>query len=689
METAVFILQNSILILNTYLLVKNYFIFEDFFSNILSFFVLFYAQITLILASLGIFNLLYLRNILLLESFILLTTIVITKFRIFNIRKDIVNAGVRLEYLSLDNNVIRLCFAFIIGFALVKIAINLVNPPFGWDDLNYHFTFPVEWLKNGNLNNPIIVNDYPAPSYYPVNGSLLFFWLLAPFKNVFLADLGQTPFFIISFLAILAICRKLKISRIYSLFAAISLTITPNYFKQLKIAYVDVMVAALFLVGLNFLLDFYEKYNLKSLLLSAISVGLLVGTKLITLPHASIVFVFLLFMVLTKIHKIGIKKAVLSVALFLTFIFLFGGFSYFRNFILTGNFFYPLDIKLFGFNVLKGVMKTGFLNSANNDLGWGNLLFHEGVGAGFILFAIPGVVLSTAKILSRKNIDPKIYYLFALIPLLYLSYRFLVGLPIVRYIYPWFAVCYIVAFWGIDRFKVPLKIASPLIVICLIASIFEFSRHLELVSAIILSIFLFFTLPYFKKGICYFFRRPNAGIIFLLLCSVPLQFLYLEYSKNEFVRYRTSRKNSGFWPDAIEAWIWLDKNTFGNNIAYVGRPVPFPLYGSLLKNNVFYVSVNEKPPYLHAYKNACYVSDSDYEHFHKALMEPNNYRGNADYSVWLKNLRAKKSDYLFIYSLHQTKDIIFPIEDDWAKSHTDRFKSVFSNDTIHIYKITK
>ncbi len=689
METATFILQNFIVVLTSYLLVKNYFIFDDFIDNVLSFSILFCAQITLILTSLGVFKLLYLKNILLFESAILLILIAVTKVKIFNIANDIVKVGARLANLSPANKVIRFCFAFIIGFALVKIAINLVNPPFGWDDLNYHFTFPAEWLKNGNLNNPIIVNDYPAPSYYPLNGSLLFFWLLAPFKNVFLADLGQAPFFIIVFLAVFAICRKLKISGIYCLFAVILLTITPNYFKQLKIAYVDVMVAAFFLAGLNFLLDFHQKYGLKSLILSAISIGLLVGTKLITLPHALILFVFLLFMISGKGRQIGIRKAVLSVVLFLIFIFLFGGFSYLKNFILTGNFFYPLNIELFGFNLLRGVIKTGFLNSAANDLGWGNLLFHEGAGSGFILFAIPGVALATLKILSRRKSDPKIYYLFALVPLLYLSYRFLVGLPILRYIYPWFAVCYIVAFWGIDRFKVPLKITGPLVVICLVASIFEFSRHLELVSAILVSTLLFFTLPYFKKGISYFLRRPAVGAAFLLLCSVPLQFLYLDYSRNEFSRYRTSRKNSGFWPDAVEAWIWLDKNTAGNNIAYVGRPVPFPLYGSLLKNDVFYVSVNEKPPYLHAYKNARYVPDSDYERFHKVLMEPDNYRGKADYSVWLKNLTAKRADYLFVYSLHQTRDIIFPIEDKWAAKHPGKFEKIFSNLTIHIYKILK
>ena len=41
----------------------------------------------------------------------------------------------------------------------------------------------------------------------------------------------------------------------------------------------------------------------------------------------------------------------------------------------------------------------------------------------------------------------------------------------------------------------------------------------------------------------------------------------------------------------------------------------------------------------------------------------------------------------FIYSLHQTKETIFPLEDNWAKNNQDKLKTVFSNNTIKIYKV--
>lgn len=147
---------------------------------------------------------------------------------------------------------------------------------------------------------------------------------------------------------------------------------------------------------------------------------------------------------------------------------------------------------------------------------------------------------------------------------------------------------------------------------------------------------------------------------------------------------------SGFWPDAARAWGWLNQNTFGNNIAYVGRPVPFPLYGENFKNNVYYVSVNKTDPAkLHYFPGSHYQWGYDFLSLHRNLEASGNYRADADYSTWLNNLIRRNTDYLFIYSLHQTKDIIFPLEDNWAKANGVKFAPIFTNQTIHIYKIIR
>ncbi|MFH1269718.1 MAG: hypothetical protein ABIH75_01485, partial [Candidatus Omnitrophota bacterium] len=137
-------------------------------------------------------------------------------------------------------------------------------------------------------------------------------------------------------------------------------------------------------------------------------------------------------------------------------------------------------------------------------------------------------------------------------------------------------------------------------------------------------------------------------------------------------------------------WDWLNKNTQGDNIAYTGRPVPFPLYGTNFKNNVYYVSVNKTEPVkLHYFPDSRYNWGYDFLSLHRNLEADGNYRAGADYSAWLNNLIQHNIDYLFIYSLHQTKDIIFPLEDQWARGNASKFNPVFTNQTIHIYRIIR
>jgi hypothetical protein len=368
---------------------------------------------------------------------------------------------------------------------------------------------------------------------------------------------------------------------------------------------------------------------------------------------------------------------------------IFGGFSYLRNFILTGDPFYPVDIKLFGVTFFKGVMGTGFIDAANNDFSFGKFLFHEGVGAGFIIFVIPGIILATIKIVKKRLFNSPIFLFYILIPAFYLIYRYIIGVPNVRYLYSWFGVCFVIAFFGLSEFKVPVRMINFLVFVCFLASTAEIASHQELVISIFISLLLFVIFRPLLMLVLGFILRPVNIVFLILVFFTALQVLYADYVNNEFSRYKTSRKYSGFWPDAIESWIWLNNNTSANNIAYAGRPVPFPLYGSRFKNNVYYVSLNEKKPCLHAYKQAWYDCSKDYSSFHKSLMEPNNYRGNANYATWLKNLKESEIDFLFLYSLHQIKTIEFPIEDKWASANPEIFRLVFNNDTVRIYKVRR
>ncbi|TAM36218.1 hypothetical protein EPN54_05720, partial [bacterium] len=214
------VIMNLIVVFSAGLLMRYFFSFKDIMDHLLAFFLLYFSQIVLSQELLGILNILSLTNVILLNLFIL----AVIFFSIKSMKlKPAYDFKSKLEEAAHGINLNRtqfFCIAAIAAFALIKVGINLVNPPFGWDNLNYHFTYPVEWLKHGNLDMSISISGDPSVSYYPINGSLFFLWFILPLKNVFLADLGQVPFFIAAFFATYSLGRKLSLSKEYAFFSA-------------------------------------------------------------------------------------------------------------------------------------------------------------------------------------------------------------------------------------------------------------------------------------------------------------------------------------------------------------------------------------------------------------------------------------------------------------------------------------
>ncbi|MDP2830737.1 MAG: hypothetical protein Q8O02_00610, partial [Candidatus Omnitrophota bacterium] len=370
-----------------------------------------------------------------------------------------------------------------------------------------------------------------------------------------------------------------------------------------------------------------------------------------------------------------------------------GGFSYFRNLIQTGNPLYPLDFSLFNIHIFKGVMDKSVYAShfLSSDYSLGKMLFHEGLGAQALFLILPGILLALPVVFFKKrrvlNFN-RVFFL--LLPLLiYFVYRYFIPLANVRYLYAMMGLGVVLGFYIFDILKINKVAIGFLVFVCIFSCIPSLAKRQELAASLILTVALFLLLTNFKRIKLFSNKKLILSIIAALVFSL---FFWGEkyYNKNEFGRYYKMVKYSGFWPDATKAWDWLNNETVGNNIAYTGRAVPFPLYGSGLKNNVYYISVNRtQPAKLHYFNNSKYEYGPGFESLLKTIEQENNYRGNADYNIWLSNLLKANTDYLFVYSLQQTKSTIFPLEDNWAKSNADKFGLLFSNNTIHIYRVIK
>lgn len=405
--------------------------FIDPVESFISLLILSFAQIIASELILGILGILTLGNLVVLN-------LTITTGVLFLLRKQQYSlnfTGLVDKFLDLfkSKNVLFIA-CVILSFVLVKLAINLVNPPFGWDDLNYHFTFPVEWIKHANLDNPITINDDPAPTYYPINGSLLYLWLIFPLKNVFIADIGQFPFFILSILSVYSLSKKLGLTREYAFYASGIFFLIPNFFRQLDIAYVDVMVAGLFLASFIFLYSKDSLLTLKKALMFSLSLGLLIGVKSVALPYSILLAIPFIYLCLRNSKSLGAYWLV-----FILIIVGLGGFIYIRNLMDTGNPLYPLDLRLFNCEIFKGVIDSQVWRAhfSSKDYSLIKDLFHEGLGAQTLVFILPAVILGLPIIWCsrRKELNPVLIYTLVLPLLIYLVYRFIIPLANLRYIY--------------------------------------------------------------------------------------------------------------------------------------------------------------------------------------------------------------------------------------------------------------
>ncbi|MDD5552687.1 MAG: hypothetical protein PHE18_02315 [Candidatus Omnitrophica bacterium] len=686
MPVFIFLFINSIVGLSAYIAVYKLFQYKGFVDALICWFVFYFSQIALTSLILGVLSQLRLSNLILLNLITLFSLWLVSRKRASSFDPRPLKNSLPALF---SNKVILLALSVILSFGVVKIFINLVNPPFGWDSLNYHFTFPVEWLKNANLHTPITVFDDPSPSYYPIGASLYFFWLILPFKSVFMADLGQVPFFVLAFFAVFSISRKLSLNREFSFLAASLFFMIPNFFKQLQIAYADVMMAALFLACLNSLFLLRGEFSRRNTLSWSLSLGLMLSTKTVALPYSALLTIPFIYLTVKNINRVYLFFFSAAVVCAL------GGFSYIRNFIEAQNPLYPLNLSFWGREILKGPISAADYRSrfSLGDYRFVKMLFHEGLGLQTLLFVLPAsfLALPIAFIKKRRGVGFFKGYLFCLPVLLFLAYRFIIPYANLRYLYPLLGLGVILAFYTADKLNLPRSSINILSAICVISSMAELAKRRELVTSAILAILIF------ALSLIMIIRRPRIpvkkSVLYMgIVISAVISLFVLQdyYIKNEYPRYLKMVKYSGFWPDAAKAWDWLNSNTEGDNVAYAGRPVPFPLYGTNFKNNVYYVSVNKtEPAKLHYFPDSDYAWGEDFISLHMSFEEEGNYRGGADFSTWMNNLGRRGTDYLFVYSLHQTKELAFPVEDDWARQNKVFFRPVFINDTIHIYKISK
>jgi hypothetical protein len=133
-----------------------------------------------------------------------------------------------------------------------------------------------------------------------------------------------------------------------------------------------------------------------------------------------------------------------------------------------------------------------------------------------------------------------------------------------------------------------------------------------------------------------------------------------------------------------DAWAWFRPYAEYGNTAYAGTNLAFPLRGAQLLNHVGYVNVAGAPgARLH-----------DFGPPGDGTAEPAPYRRGADPDVWLANLRATRTEMLFVAAMDPivrrtiaADDDGFPVERAWADARPDRFALVYATPSARIYQV--
>jgi len=688
------IVESIFVIISSWLLTKKYFRIASLSESIAACFLLIFAQIVLVELLWGLIGRLYLVNVFI-THFLIFLAVYFVYFR-----KGIPVPEKPDLTPFISSNLLLFTASVFFSFFVIKSVYNLVNPPLDVDSLQYHLYFPATWIKNGNLDAPFFIFGscpilHPgalatsAHSYYPINAELLFTWLMLPLRNAFLADLGEAPFYLIGIIAVYSILRKYSLNKTLAWLSGFTLMLIPNIFKQLRVASMnDVICAVLLLLVFETLLMLKFNFTLRNAVLFGIAVGLFVGTKFINLIWLAAFSPFICYIIYhgIKAKKLGLSAALSTWGIIAFMVILLGGYIFIKNWLLIGNPVFPVDIKFLGISVFKGLLdNTRYMleNTSGSNFNLRHILLKEGLGPQFMLIILPGTFAPFFFIRYLKNKigapSLKEYLLLFAAPLLmFIFYVIFVKVTVMRLTFPYLCLGFLASVIFINKLPFGEKYLAAALCISILVSLSILANRYELVTSILLSLAVFMGLVFYKKRVNAFYKSRSfakAALAGLFLGLFLLVYLNHNYDQEEFNRYPLSfsKKEAG-QTDVGKGWKALNELTDnGARVAYTGRQTAYPLFGTRLKNEVKYVSVNEK----------------DITPYNK----PDGfYRKTKDFLAWRNNLKKERIEYLFValpysYSRESEDANKFPVEDEWAAENPQFFKLLFKNSLVHIYSV--
>ena len=232
--------------------------------------------------------------------------------------------------------------AALVGVLLLPLARGLLaGPRFGYDDYTYHAPYVTQWMLDGRIS--LLPFNYHA--YFPFNAELFSLWFMLPIGEDTYVGLGGAYWLVAAAISVAALARSMgrqvegahfagALVLASSLIAVVALRFSANDLAG------SVMIASTLVV----LGDSRDGRRWSEVLVAGLLVGFGLGAKLTLLPA---VVVLVAWIAWGRRGARAISALTGHVGLFLAGVVVSTGYWYGRNWILTGNPFFPGAIAFF------------------------------------------------------------------------------------------------------------------------------------------------------------------------------------------------------------------------------------------------------------------------------------------------------------------------------------------------------
>jgi len=481
----------------------------------------------------------------------------------------------------------------------------------------------------------------------------------------------------------------------------------PGMVQQAGVARVDIFFSLWFISTLYFIYRWRDTGGAAHLALAGICWGLFAGTKSL----AALFSVCLLPAFIAAAIPRGAKKALEAALVVIAVAAVSGGFWYVRNWIVTGNPLYPLNVAAGGATLFAGAygggaMETFHTSDPRELLRIVKLFLGFGPGAFLGLSCAGALALTMARGAAEDGaaLARRLYVLF--LPAAALVLFWFVNphnnLTNGRFLFPAFTLACLYPALAAEKLRgkftgAALMWFAPAAFIA--GALQPGCDHLAKMLPDIISVAagetgqmlspamwalrcLAAAVAGAGAGAVFVMRKKSAvaagtfaAAALMLVAGMCLTWNYYGSLKYAWL------SNAGV---AGRGWNAFDRSVSGSvTVANVGNERAYPLFGAGLRNRVVMVNVDgRREAQFHDYERAARRAG---KHWDMDSERPQLHRAGADPEAWMNNLRAEGVQLLFCANLEpiamrfmkHTQDG-FPVEVEWMRQRPDLFRRIYA-----------